>query len=159
MASFFRANEIAGIAVEIEKKGRAFYIRLESTARNEKVRELFDYLAREEAKHEVIFQKLMNRLGEIELPAWSNNEEYYRYLQGLIESHALFSDDLVEKRMAALDDEREAIMMAMSFEKDTLLFFIEMEGLVPDNEKDAVRECIHEERGHLSNLQDMLSQL
>ncbi len=156
MAHFFHANEIAGAAVEIEKKGRAFYMRLADVAKNDKVRKLFSHLAQEEARHELIFHDLMDRLGKIELPAWASNEEYCRYLLGLIESHALFSDELVEKKMGSLADEADAIRMAMSFEKDTLLFFIEMEGLVPDSEKDAVRECIHEERQHLSNLQDML---
>jgi len=46
--------------------------------------------------------------------------------------------------------------MAMSFEKDTLLFFTEMETLVPQKEKAAVRQCIKEERLHLRRLQAML---
>eukprot|EP00831_Metopus_contortus_P018636 TRINITY_DN17960_c0_g1_i1.p2 TRINITY_DN17960_c0_g1~~TRINITY_DN17960_c0_g1_i1.p2 ORF type:complete len:299 (-),score=52.20 TRINITY_DN17960_c0_g1_i1:1247-2143(-) len=159
MASFFRANEIAKTAVEVEKKGRAFYLRLEESARNPKTRELFHYLAVEESKHEVIFQALLDRLGEIELPAWATSEEYGGYIQGLIESHALFSDQEVAKRVDALDDEKEAIRMAMTFEKDSILFFTEMESFVPDKEKAAVRECIQEERLHLARLQAMYSQL
>lgn len=159
MASFFRANEIAKIAVEIEKKGREFYLRLEEAAKTQKTRELFHYLAVEETRHQGIFQALTDRLGEIELPAWATNEEYGAYIQGLIESHALFSDEAVEKRVAIMDDEKEAIRMAMSFEKDTLLFFIEMETFVPDSEKEAVRECIQEEKLHLIRLQAMYSQM
>jgi len=159
MASFFRANEIAKTAVEIEKKGRAFYLRLEENAQTPETRELFHYLAVEESKHEVLFQALQDRLGDIELPAWATTEELGRYIQGLIESHALFSDQEVAKRVDALDDEKEAIRMAMTFEKDSLLFFTEMEALVPDTEKAAVRECIQEERVHLARLQAMYSQL
>jgi len=159
MAYFFHANEIAKSAVEIERKGRAFYMRLVSSAQNEKTAELFKYLADEEAKHEQIFQGLMDRLGTIELPAWASQEEYSVYLESLIEGHALFSDERMEKGMAALQDEKDAIRMAMGFEKDTLLFFSEMENLVPESERDAVRACKDEERQHLSRLQKMLNDL
>ncbi|MEZ0576586.1 ferritin-like domain-containing protein [Halodesulfovibrio aestuarii] len=159
MASFFRANEIAKIAVEIEKKGREFYLRLEEAAKTQKTRELFHYLAIEETRHQGIFQALTDRLGQIELPAWATSEEFGAYIQGLIESHALFSDEAVEKRVAIMEDEKEAIRMAMSFEKDTLLFFIEMEDFVPDSEKEAIRECIQEEKRHLIKLQSMYSQV
>lgn len=159
MAYFFHANEIAKSAVEIERKGRAFYMRLVESSPEGKVRTLFKYLADEEAKHEQIFQLLMERLGKIELPAWATNEEYSIYLESLIQSHALFSDKAVEEKLANTLEEREAILMAMGFEKDTLLFFTEMETLVPESERTAVRECINEERLHLSRLQKMLQEL
>ncbi len=157
MATFFHANEIAKIAVEIERKGRAFYLRVAEMATTERCRELFLFLAEEEGKHEAIFFSLMERLGKIELPAWSSQEEYGSYLQALIESHALFNSGLAEKNMGDAGDEESAIRMAMSFEKDTLLFFIEMESLVPDSEKSAVRQCIEEERLHLRRLREMLN--
>jgi rubrerythrin len=159
MASFFKANEIARTAVDIERKGRAFYLCLEENARSDETRELFRFLAAEEGRHEGIFQALLDRLGDIELPAWATGEEYGMYIQGLIESHALFSDPEAESRMAVMADEREAIRMAMGFEKDTLLFFVEMEAFVPDREKGAVRECIKEEQLHLARLQRMYSKL
>ncbi|OIQ50505.1 Rubrerythrin [Pseudodesulfovibrio hydrargyri] len=159
MAYFFHANEIAKTAVEIERKGRAFYLRLEQEAKGEKTRELFGYLAAEEARHEQIFAALFERLGNVELPAWATREEYTAYIQGLIESHALFSDDMVTKRMAVIEDEREAVIMAMGFEKDTLLFFAEMESLVPESERQAIRDCMDEERVHLSRLQKILKEI
>lgn len=159
MASFFRANEIANIAVEIEKKGRQFYLRLEEAAKTPETRELFHYLAVEETKHQKIFQDLADRLGDIELPAWATDDEYGSYIQGLVESHALFSDESVEKQLSALEDEKDAIRMAMNFEKDTLLFFVEMETFVPESEKAAVKECAQEEKLHLIRLQNMYSKL
>lgn len=156
MAHFFRANEIAKAAVEIERKGQDFYRRVAAKAKTDKNRELFEYLAEEETKHEAIFAALMERLGTLELPAWSTQDEYAQYLDALIDSHALFSGGLAEKYMADAEDEETAIRMAMSFEKDTLLFFTEMETLVPQSEKAAVRQCIEEERLHLRRLQAML---
>lgn len=156
MAHFFHANEIAKVAVEIEKKGRGFYLRAADAAKTEETKELFRYLAGEESKHEEIFAGLLERLGSVELPAWSSEDEYSSYLDALIESHALFSGGLAEKYMADAEDEDTAIRMAMSFEKDTLLFFLEMKNLVPESEKDAVQQCADEERKHLRILKEKL---
>jgi rubrerythrin len=159
MAFFFHANEIAQSAVEIERKGRAFYLRLAEAAQSEKSRELFEYLAAEEAKHEEIFATLKDKLGDIELPAWATQNEYMTYIQGIIESHTLFADDVVEKQMTVLKDEKDAIKMAIGFEKDTMLFFTEMKELVPPSDREAVKQCIDEERLHLIRLQTMLKEL
>jgi len=156
MAHFFHANEIAKVAVEIERKGRQFYLRAAEAAKSEEIKDLFRYLAEEETKHEEIFSALLDRLGKVELPAWSNEEEYSTYLNALIDSHALFSGGLAEKYMADAADEDTAIRMAMSFEKDTLLFFLEMKELVPDSEKEAVQSCADEERNHLRILTEKL---
>ncbi|BCS89775.1 ferritin-like domain-containing protein [Pseudodesulfovibrio sediminis] len=157
MAHFFHANEIAKVAVEIERKGRQFYNRAADAAQSEETKDLFRYLAEEETKHEEIFSALLERLGSVELPAWSNEEEYTTYLNALIDSHALFSGGLAEKYMADAADEDTAIRMAMSFEKDTLLFFLEMKELVPESEKDAVQQCADEERNHLRQLKERLN--
>ena len=52
-----------------------------------------------------------------------------------------------EKRML-----ESPLYQAMQFEKDTLIFFLELEKMVPDSEKHYVRECAEEERSHLRML-------
>ncbi|MDK2956591.1 MAG: hypothetical protein PWQ57_2087 [Desulfovibrionales bacterium] len=156
MASFFHANEIAKAAVEIERKGYAFYRKVAELAKSEETRQLFEYLAGEEHKHEAIFQSLYDRLGKIDLPAWSTQEEYGEYLDALITSHSLFTGGLAEKYMSQAADEDTAIRMAMAFEKDTILFFMEMRELTPDSEKSVVKQCIEEERLHLRRLTERL---
>ncbi len=156
MATFFSANEVAKAAVEIERKGQDFYRRVASKAKTDKNRELFNYLAAEEAKHEKIFSELFHRLGHIDLPAWATEAEYGQYLESLIMSHSLFSGGLAEKYMSEAGDEDTAIRMAMGFEKDTILFFMEMKELVPAGEQPSVQRCIEEERLHLRRLREML---
>ncbi|SDB14094.1 Rubrerythrin [Desulfonatronum thiosulfatophilum] len=155
MAVFFQAAEIAAAAVNIERQGQVFYSNAANAATNPDAKDFFLYFAKEEARHEDIFQQLKDRLGKIELPAWSTNEEYGMYLQALIDSHSIFSPDL-QKRLAEAGNENEAIRLAMGFEKDTILFFMEMRELVPDSEKKFVQQCIDEERSHLRQLSSML---
>ncbi len=157
MATFFHANEVAKAAVEIERKGYDFYKKVASQAQNAETKEVFEYLAGEEQKHEAIFSSLLERLGKVDLPAWATEAEYGQYLESLIMSHSLFSGGLAEKYMSEAGDEDTAIRMAMGFEKDTILFFKEMKELVPESEKKAVQQCIDEERLHLRRLGAMLA--
>lgn len=156
MAGFFHAAEIAEAAVNIEQKGQAFYVKAAESAKNPDVKDFFLFFAKEEAKHEHIFKQFIERLGKAELPAWSTTEEYAMYLHALIDSHAIFSPEL-QKRLAETGNENEAIRLAMGFEKDTILFFMEMKELVPNSEKKFVQQCIDEERSHLRQLSKMLS--
>ena len=155
MATFFNAAEVAKAAVEIERKGQAFYKAAAKQAENEEARKFFAYFAGEEAKHEQVFESMCSRLGDTELPAWATEEEYAEYLSALIDSHSLF----VNGQTAALPagaSLQEAIRMALGFEKDSILFFKEMRELVPDGEKPVVQECIDEEKRHILQLTQML---
>jgi rubrerythrin len=153
---FFKANEIAQAAVEIERKGQDFYKTVAAAAENQEARELFTFMAGEELKHEAVFQALQERLGEIELPAHSNIDEYQDYLEALIDSHALFNGGLQAKLASEASDLESAVSIALAFEKDTLLFFIEMKELVPESEKAFVQQCIDEERSHMRMLRRLL---
>lgn len=155
MAEFFKAAEIAEAAVRIEQQGQEFYKNAAEAAKSRDAKDFFLFFAAEEARHEQVFRDLQARMGDFDLPAWSTSEEYSAYLQALIDSHAIFSPDL-KQRLAGAADEAEAIRLAMGFEKDTILFFMEMRELVPDSEKRFIQQCIDEERSHLRKLAAML---
>ena len=159
MAGLFTAGDIVQAAIQVETKGESFYKRVASKAANTQVRDLFLYLAGEEVKHRETFQELQTRVGQAELPAWSTEQEYQEYLESLIESHILFGDGLGDTILSHMQQESEALRFAMGFEKDTILFFMEMRELVPESEKPYVQACIEEEREHLRKLRSMLKSL
>lgn len=156
MAGLFKANEIMAAAVEIETRGEVFYRKMVERAESDETRKLFTYLAEEETKHRDLFAKLGERLGNVELHATTDDDEYGMYLNDLINSHILFDGGLGETLMDRLKTEQEGIRMAMGFEKDTILFFMEMRELVPAAEKDFVQQCVDEEKDHLRKLSEML---
>ncbi|MDR1946705.1 MAG: ferritin family protein [Desulfovibrio sp.] len=146
MAGFVSAADIVAAAVEIERRGYDFYRRAESNAVAAADRELFSFLAGEEEQHEHLFASMLERLGGVELPVGSDDEEYLAYVKGLLDSHALFLPGHEEHIQKA------PLRAALRFEKDTLIFFQEMETLVPESEKSTVRACVEEERRHLRTL-------
>lgn len=156
MAEFFKASDVVAAAVEIEKRGQDFYQRLAKAATNDEIKRFFEYFAAEEARHESIFLGLARQVGPVELPAWSTQAEYAAYLLALLDSHTLFTPGLAATLEGKSGNLAEALHLAMNFEKDSLLFFMEMISLVPPEQRAAVQRCIEEERLHLRQLGEML---
>ncbi len=53
-------------------------------------------------------------------------------------------------------DEKEAVRMAMGFEKETLLFFHDLRDVVSEADKEVILHIIAEEKSHLQRLAGML---
>jgi len=148
MASFFNAADVLAAAVEIERRGRAFYLELVDRASSSQDKEFFTFMAQEELRHEATFAAMLDRVGGLPLPAGSTGEEYQQYLRGLLDSHTLFLPGAHERALKMPTHE------AVQLEKDTLLLFIELERMVPEAEQAAVRRCADEERKHIHMLLD-----
>ena len=146
MASFVKAADAVAAAVEIERRGYAFYQKVREQAGNREDQEFFDFMAKEEQRHEGIFAAMLKRIGGLDLPAGSSDEEYLMYVQSLLDSHSLFMPE--QAALAAVDP----LYRAMQFEKDTLVFFIALEDMVPESERKFVRECADEEKRHMKML-------
>jgi rubrerythrin len=155
MATLFKANDAALAALEIETRGEKFYLGLAEKAEDARTRKLFEYLAGEETKHKATFQALYDRLGDVSLPGGANQAEFSTYMNALIDTHTLFRESDTAL-MENVKNRKDAIMKAMVFEKESILFFMEMREMVPEREKKFIDECIDEERAHLRQLNEML---
>lgn len=143
MASFTNAADIITAAVEIERRGFAFYEQAAARAEQVEDKDFFLFMAKEEKRHEKIFADMLTRAGGLALPAGSSEGEYLEYVDLLLNSHCLFMQDQHEAMLANPFHE------AMSFEKDTILFFSAMRRLVDPSETDRIEACIEEEQRHL----------
>lgn len=146
MASFVNASDAVAAAVEIERRGYLFYKKVEAKADSPDTKEFFTFMAEEEKRHEGIFAAMLKRIGGLDLPTGSDDEEYLQYVRDLLDSHTLFLPEQEERAVKAPFQE------AMRFEKDTLLFFLELAHMVPESEKAHVLACADEERLHMRML-------
>ena len=153
MASFVSIQDVVSAAVEIEKRGYAFYRSAKKHTKIQELADFFDFMAAEEKKHEAIFTAMLDRVGQLSLPAGSTEAEYLAYVGLLLDSHSLFVPQ-AEKR--ALED---PIGQAMALEKDTILFFMGMKNLVPAAEHAHVQACIEEEKKHLRLLAEKAKEM
>lgn len=143
MASFTKAADVITSAIEIERRGSAFYRQAADAATQLEDREFFTFMAGEENRHEKIFQDMLARSGGLELPAGSDEGEYLEYTDLLLDNHCLFMAGQQEKMM------HNPLREAMLLEKDTILFFLAMRRLVDESERTRIDACIEEEQRHL----------
>ena len=152
----FRASDVVELALQLEKNGEAFYRAAAVKTAIPEVRALFEDLAEQEVFHYQAFKRLAET--EWDKPLMTPEEwgDYLNYLDATVQS-AFFEGE--EQSLALADkvaDEKEAIRMAMGFEKETLLFFHDLRDLVPEGEKRTVSRIIAEEKTHLRRLASML---
>lgn len=143
--------ELAESAMHLEKNGLSFYTALAAKAEEEKVKEIFTFMAGEEKEHYEIFKKLKEKLLAYGVPE-PFEDEYRDYVQELVDSN-VFSKDINAAELAAgLNNPVEAINLALGFEKDSVIFFLQFRKVVPEEERFVVEELIAEENHHINRL-------
>lgn len=155
----FEASDVVEMALELEKNGEAFYRTVAKKAPTPDVGELFDRLADAEVQHYQVFKELAQRgWGDGIMPAdeWS---QYQVYLQATIQSAFFQGEDKALALANQVSDEREALRMAMGFEKETLLFFYDLRDMVSPADRETVARIIAEEKSHLRQLGEMIQSL
>ena len=158
MSISFSGSELINIAIGIERRGIAFYDIMTKTTESTEARELFQRLADMEREHIRIFEGMLDQADKYQ-PAESYPGEYAAYLQALVDS-AVFTDDLITSELATqADSDAEAMELAISAEKDSILFYYEMSEIMPRRAQPTVNKILAEEKSHLRELTASKKQL
>ncbi len=150
----YSANELVELAVQIEKRGYAFYD--EATKRkgiSVKEAELFAFLRDQEKKHEKFFISLRSEIDELELDESNDWESVSTFIKSLTDCWIFDCPATAIKKAGAANSVEELIDNAISFEKDTLLFFKNLRDLFKDEHRSRLLEnIITEEIQHITRL-------
>ena len=85
--------------------------------------------------------------------------EYNAYMRALIDN-AVFTDELAASELAThLDSEIEAMDIAISAEKESILFYYYMTEVIPPSAAPVVQKILAEEKAHLSQLSEIKKRL
>ena len=154
MGVFFSGSELLEIAIGIERNGMAFYQALADKTGSKDVKDIYNHLAGEEKKHLDTFQGMSDSLGQAKPPE-TYTEEYMLYLQSLIDS-AVFSNVTEARQKAArVSNEIEALDTGIQAEKDSILFYTELQNLVRERDRKVVFNISNEEKKHLRQLSEL----
>jgi rubrerythrin len=83
------------------------------------------------------------------------DQEIPDYLRSLIDD-AVFTDDMITSEMATqADSDIKALELAISAEKDSILFYYEMIDLMPSTVTTLIQRIIAEEKSHLQQLTEV----
>ena len=151
MSMSLSGNDLINVAIDIERRGIAFYDIMARSADNETARDLFQHLVEMERGHIKVFQDMLDNV-DASQTAKESNSDYTDYLQALVDN-AVFNDDLVTSEMASqADSDIKALELGISAEKDSLLFYYEMKDIMPQQAQSVVNKIITEEKSHLRGL-------
>ncbi len=148
MASPYSAKELVDIAIGIERRGIIYYDIIARSTENDQARAVFEGLARMERVHLATFEHMLDDTGDAKL----NEGEEEGYIATLLED-AVFTDDSVTADEAAqADSDIKAMELAISAEKDAILYYYELRDLLPDDMASLVNRILAEEKRHLAQL-------
>ncbi len=158
MSISFSGSELINIAIDIERRGIAFYDIMTRSTDNAAARDVFQHLANMEREHMQIFQGMLGKVDKYQ-PTETYPGEYAGYVQSLVDS-AVFTDDLVTSEMATrTNSDVEALELAIEAEKDSILFYYEMRDIMPRRAYSTMDKIITEEKEHLRELSELKRKL
>lgn len=145
----FSAVEVLEMAKNIEKRGYDFYTKQVEKTDDKDLKKLFLKLAEDENDH---YKRFDEFLDEVKSETRSESKYVYdlevsAYLKAIVEFE-IFS----EEETIAVKNTEEALRIAVSAEKDSIMFY---EGLLKYNQgesADFIEELIAEERQHFLDL-------
>lgn len=156
----YSGPEVMEMAIQTERGGKLFYESVADATQDEALACLFRHLASEEIKHIAVFQEIARSIAERPEESPYMWEEAIPYLDAIVNSRYFLGDDKALALAGITGSPAEALTHALAFEKETLLFYTEVIGMVADRNRPAVERLIAEEKSHivrLKQLQDGLS--
>ena len=158
MGNIFAGSEVVEMGIQIEKNGRDFYSTLVDQAWDEKSRDVFKYLAGEEEKHILVFQKIMGSLDKYE-PPQIYADDYIAYMKSLAGEHIFTQANKGAEIAKKVKSSKEAVGLGIKFEQDSIVFYEGMKKVVPDFDVKAIEELILQEQLHLKKLIEIKANL
>ncbi len=149
--------EIMEMAVQTERLGYQFYVSMsDAFKKNADLSKLFSTLAAKEKIHEKTFAELKEIVTKSG-PEPSQWEDVSDYLRAFVESEFFLGRGKALPSMERVKTAQDAVSFALGFEKETLLYYMELRSIV--REKKVMDEIINEEKSHIVWLQRLKSGL
>jgi rubrerythrin len=144
----YSITEVMEMAVQTERLGNQFYTSMaEKFKADAALVKLFNTLAAKEKEHERVFSDLKNVVAASK-PAPVQWEDVTDYLRAFVESEFFLGKGKSLPSLDRVRSVRDAVDFALGFEKETLLYYLEVRTIVP--EKSAMDQLINEEKSHIA---------
>ncbi len=144
----YSIDEVMEMAVQAEKLGFQFYSSMaEKFKKDDGLSKLFTTLANKEKNHEKTFTGLRDSVAKSGVSEPVQWEEVSNYMRAFVESEFFLGKGKALPILEHLRTVHDAVKFAIGFEKETLLYFMELRSIV--KEKGVVDEVINEEKSHI----------
>lgn len=159
MSISFNADEVFEMGMDVERNGEAYYRKAAEKVDDPEVKDILIFLADEEQKHFQTFRKLRESLPAKATTTVTQDPEDQEalYLDALVKSRLFNSEKEAERIASSVKGEVEALKTALTFEKDTILFFMHMKEMTrEDLGKDKIDMLIEEEHSHVVKISEII---
>jgi rubrerythrin len=155
MGVLMTAVDVVELAMQAEKSGEAFYRAVAIKSESSQLQVLFEDLAEQEVKHYQVFAELSRTVRDSPLMAegW---DEYLEYVNATVQGAFFQGPDKALAAAEEVTDEKEAVRMAIGFEKETLLFFYGLRDSIYAADREYIDRVVDEEKSHIRRLAGML---
>ena len=159
MGQSYAGSEVLQMAVEIEKKGKTFYDSVVNAVKDNKTKEIFQFLADEEVRHEKVFRAMLEEVETDSDRSPYDDTEMTLYFRSLIDRKIFPSGEEGEAMKKEIGEPQVAIKIAIGLEKDAILFFSELLRVTQDKEHPVINRIIDEERDHIHRILRLKAEL
>lgn len=141
----YSIHEVLEQAIRTEQLGNEFYNDMAKRFEQDtELNNLFTFLAQQEVQHGRTFTELKDRTADEEFENW---EEVSNYFRTVVESEFFLGKNKSLPSMKNITSVLEAVNFAISFERETILYFLGLKEAV--KEKEIIEEIINEEKRHI----------
>ena len=162
MGITFNANEIFEMAEEMERNGAKFYRKAAQNASDNQTKQMLLDMADMEDGHLKTFEEMREQLSGQE-KGWTifdPDNQSVLYLQAMADARGYEGKITPTKELAGDETPREIFETALNSEKESVVFYLGLKGLVPVRAgRDKVEEIIIEELSHITTLLKKLKSL
>jgi rubrerythrin len=162
MATLFNADEVFKIGVQIEKNGLEFYLAAAKKTKDPDCKKLFSQLASWETRHAELFENLRAKLPSNlkDTDIFDPENEIHLYLKSVSDSTVFVKGSEIEKEIGLLSSSVAILEKALTFEKDSVVFYSSMKQIVSDElGKTEIDSLIMEEIFHVAQLTKEINKL
>ena len=157
MSAVLSNADLTKIALEIERKGAAFYDIMARSSDEAKVGQTFQFLAEMERHHVQIFQDIFSSINQNGMP--SSKRERSVYIQALMDNSAFTDDFMSSEIVNRIQNDVQALELSIVAEKDSLIFYYELEDQLADPNRELINRIIAEEKTHIIQLSEIKKEL
>jgi len=162
MSIFFNADEIFQMGLRIEVNGKEFYEAIAKKSPDVSIQKLFSDLSTWESEHIRFFNRLREALPDSAKrgSSFDPGQELLLYLQSAADSHVFLKNPNIHELASQCKTPMEALDLAISFEKDSVVFYSTMKKVTPEEfGRKEIDRLIDEEIGHIAMLHQKKKEL
>jgi len=162
MGITFNANEIFEMAEQIERNGARFYRKAAQGAADKQIKKMLLDMAVMEDGHLKTFEQMRKDLSgrEKELTVFDPNNEMALYLQEMADARGYEGKITPTKELTGRETIKEIFEIALNAEKESVIFYYGLRGMVSVKAgKAKIELIINEELVHITTLLKQLKNL